>query len=79
MRITIDRALAERFKPYAAITNQSVTDAIQEALDDWMNTIGEGRIELITGIPMDTEAERLNLPTLSLIAGEASEDMRLVN
>ncbi len=61
MKIQIGRTLTERYELYAKITNKNVNDAIKHALDDWMNTCGEGHIEIITGVPMDTEAERMGL------------------
>lgn len=52
MTIELCGALKERYERYAAVTNQSLEQAAEEALDDWMSTCGEGRVEVITGIPM---------------------------
>ena len=57
VRITAETL--QRIKLYADLTNVSVQQATEEALVDWMDTIGEGRLELITGQPMDSEAERM--------------------
>lgn len=65
MKIQLGRELTERYERYADVVNQTLTDVIQEALTDWMDTCGEGHIELITGIPMDSEAERMSLPSQS--------------
>jgi hypothetical protein len=59
MKIQLGSELTQRYELYATITNRSVTDAIQHALDDWMNVVGEGEIEVITRVPMDTEADRI--------------------
>jgi hypothetical protein len=61
-QLKIGRALTDRYRTYAAVTNQSFDAVLQHALDDWMDTIGEGHIELITGCAMDSEAQRLGLP-----------------
>jgi hypothetical protein len=37
---------------YAKITNQSFASVIRHALEDWMDTCGEGDIEVITGVPL---------------------------
>jgi len=49
----------QRIKLYADLTNVSVQQATEEVLSDWMDTIGEGRMELITGQPMDSQAARM--------------------
>jgi len=43
----------QRIKLYADLTNVSVQQATEEVLSDWLDTIGEGRMELITGQPME--------------------------
>lgn len=60
--ITIDDDLLERYDRYAQITNKTVQQAAKEALEDWMDTVGEGDIEMLTGVPIDSQAERLGLP-----------------
>lgn len=62
MKIQLGRELTERYKLYAAVTNQNLNDAIQSALSDWMDTCGEGDIETITGVPMDTEGQCIPFP-----------------
>jgi hypothetical protein len=57
MKIQVGRELTQRYELYAKIKNMSVTDVIQNALSDWMDTVGEGDIEVITGVPMDAEAQ----------------------
>jgi hypothetical protein len=59
MKIQLGRELTQRFELYAKLNNVRVADAIQSALNDWMDTCGEGDIEVITGVPMDTEAQRI--------------------
>jgi hypothetical protein len=56
--------LLERYNRYAQLTDQTIKGALKEALQDWMDTIGEGTIEVITGVPMDSEAVRLGLPVV---------------
>jgi hypothetical protein len=74
MKIQLGRELTERFERYAGVTNQTVADAIRIALADWMDTIGEGDIEVITGVPMDAEAQ-----CVPMLATEQPLPMRLVN
>jgi hypothetical protein len=62
MKIQLSRKLTERYELYAKLTNRNVTDAIQSALADWMDTCGDGDIEVITGVPMDTESKCIPFP-----------------
>jgi len=57
--VRISAQTFERIKLYADLTNVSVRQATEEVLSDWMDTIGEGRMELLTGQPMYSEAERM--------------------
>jgi hypothetical protein len=57
MNIQLGLELTQRYELYAKIKNMSVTDVIRNALSDWMDTVGEGDIEVITGVPMDTDAQ----------------------
>lgn len=74
MKIQLGRELTERFERYAAITNQLVADVIRIALADWMDTVGEGDIEVITGVPMDSEA-----PCVPILTAQQAVPMRLLN
>ena len=60
--ITITGALAERYRTHADITKQSASASAKQALQDWMDTCGEGDIEVITGCAIDSQAERMGLP-----------------
>jgi hypothetical protein len=62
MKMQLNRELTQRYELYAAVTNQNLNDAIQSALSDWMDTCGEGAIEVLTGCVIDSQAERLGLP-----------------
>jgi len=57
--VRISAQTFERIKLYADLTNVSVRQATEEVLSDWMDTIGEGRMELLTGQPMDSQAARM--------------------
>jgi hypothetical protein len=59
--------LLERYNRYALLTNKTLKEALNEALDDWMNTCGEGEIEVITGCAIDTDAVRLRLPVVPCV------------
>ena len=74
MKIQLGRELTERFTLYAKLRNINVSDVIQMALADWMDTVGEGDIEVITGVPLDSEA-----PCMSMLLPEQSAPMRLLN
>jgi hypothetical protein len=74
MKIELGRELNERYTLYAKITNQSVASVIRHALEDWMDTCGEGDIEVITGVPRDSEAHCIPLPV-----AEHSAALRLLN
>jgi hypothetical protein len=74
MKIQLGRELTQRYELYAAITNQNLNEAIQSALSDWMDTIGEGTVEVLTGCVIDSQAERLGLPV-----AERSASMPLLN
>lgn len=69
LTITLNGDLLERFNMYAEITNKTVKEAAKEALEDWMDTVGEGRVELITGVAIDSEAERMGLPVKAAPSG----------
>jgi fructose-specific component phosphotransferase system IIB-like protein len=49
--ITIDSKLAERFKLYADLSNQTVAQVAQAAVTEWMDISGEADLEVVTGIP----------------------------
>ncbi len=44
-RVTVKPALLERYQQYASMFGQSTEQAISEALTDWFETFGEGRME----------------------------------
>jgi predicted transcriptional regulator len=66
VRIKLSDDLLERYNRYAQLTDQTVKEALNEALDDWMNTVGEGDMELTTGIAIDTDAVRMGLPVVPM-------------
>jgi hypothetical protein len=66
-RLTVSGDLIERYNRYAQLTNKTVKEALNEALDDWMNICGEGEIEVITGCAVDTDAVRLGLPVVPCV------------
>jgi len=74
MKIQLRRELTERYELYAKLTNRNVNDVIQSALSDWMDTCGDGDIEVITGVPMDTEAQHF-----PFLVAEHSASMPLLN
>jgi hypothetical protein len=74
MKIQLSRELSRRYELYAQIRNLSVTDVIQSALGDWMDTCGEGDIEVITGVRFDEDEKHIPF----LVAGH-SASMPLVN
>jgi hypothetical protein len=74
MKIRLGRELTQRYELYAKLTNRNITDAIQSALSDWMDTCGEGDIEVITGVPMDEEEK-----CLPFLVSQHSTSMPLVN
>lgn len=74
MKIQLGRELTQRYELYAKLTNKRVTDVIQSALGDWMDTCGEGEIEIIAGVPMDADAQCIPFPV-----AERSASMRLLN
>jgi hypothetical protein len=59
--------LLERYNRYAQLTDQSIKEAAKEALEDWMDTVGEGDIEVNTGCIIDSEAERMGLPVAACV------------
>lgn len=66
-RLTVSGDLIERYNRYAQLTDQPIKEALKEALEDWMDTIGEGTIEVLTGVPIDSHAERLGLPVVPCV------------
>jgi len=74
MKMQLSQELTQRYELYAKIKNLSVTDAIQIALCDWMDTVGEGDIEIITGMSLDSDEEHVPF----LVAGR-STSIPLVN
>jgi hypothetical protein len=73
MKMQLSRELSRRYELYAKLMNKNVNDVIQNALADWMDTCGEGDIEVITGVVIDSQAQRMGL------AVEHSASMALVN
>jgi hypothetical protein len=50
MKITIDAETARQYKLYATVRHAEVGAVIAYALRDWMESIGEGRIEDALGV-----------------------------
>ena len=50
MRVVIElnEELAAKYKLYAALAHSEIKPALQHALHDWMDTIGEGDIEAMS-------------------------------
>jgi hypothetical protein len=55
VRLVLSGDLLERYDRYAQITNKTIKEAAKEALEDWMDTVGEGDIEVITGVQMNPD------------------------
>jgi hypothetical protein len=66
VRIILSDDLLERYNRYAQLTDQTIKEAAKEALEDWMDVVGEGAVEKITGVPMDSEAVRMGLPVVPM-------------
>jgi len=45
-RVTVKPALYAQFEQYASLFGQDTNQVIKEALADWMETMGEGRMEV---------------------------------
>lgn len=76
MKIQLGRELTERLERYAGVTDQNVADVIRLALADWMDTVGEGDIEVITGVPMPMDSDAMCVP---ILAAQQPLPMRLLN
>lgn len=65
VRFVLSGDLLERYNRYAQLTDKTVKEAAKEALEDWMDTVGEGDIEVITGQQMSPEPlpQLLSSPT----------------
>jgi hypothetical protein len=66
-RIMIGSELTKRYQDYADVMRQPFNVVLQSALDDWMSTVGEGDMELTTGVAIDTDAEHLGLPVVPCV------------
>jgi hypothetical protein len=68
VRVSIGGELLQRYETYSQITGKTVPQAAREALEDWMDTVGEGDIEVITGvpIPMTTPVKLPSMPMESI-------------
>ena len=53
MRVTLNREVAAQYELYAQVNNVSVEQAVEEALDFWMQTAGAAVIFIETGCEID--------------------------
>jgi hypothetical protein len=74
MKIRLSRELSRRYELYAKIRNHNFNDVIQSALGDWMDTVGAGDIEVITGVQIDEEEK-----CLPFLVSQHSASVPLVN
>jgi hypothetical protein len=74
VRVSLRGDLLNRYEAYAKLTDQTVTQAAKEALEDWMDTCGAGRIEVLTGIPV----EEVNPTPSNIVVMPTQEDSGLM-